>query len=222
MAQFNRDRLAAQLRAGAAELKVALSDAQLDQLLDYLAELLRWNRAYNLTAITQPEQMVVRHLLDSLAVVHLVDGDRLLDVGTGPGLPGMVLAIAAPQRDYHLLDSNGKKTRFLFHARTQLGLTNVTEHHCRVEQHTPQRPYDQVISRAFSSLGAMLLACEPLVAAGGSIVAMKGKLAASELAELSALKTAAVWQITDTIELSVPGLGAEQRHAVVLRRSRES
>jgi 16S rRNA (guanine527-N7)-methyltransferase len=222
MAVFNRDTLAAQLRAGADQLNVALSDAQLEQLLDYLAELLRWNRAYNLTAITEPEQMVVRHLLDSLAVVDLIDGERLLDVGTGPGLPGMVLAIAAPQRDYHLLDSNGKKTRFLFHARNQLGLDNVTEHHCRIEQHTPPLPYNQVISRAFSSLSAMLLACESLVAEGGSIVAMKGKLADRELTELAQLNTAAAWQITDTVALSVPGLGAEQRHAVVLRRSSES
>lgn len=221
MAVFERDRLNDQLLQGASALGVPVSDTQAKLLLDYTAELLRWNRAYNLTAITQPQQMVVRHLLDSLALLPLIDGQRLLDVGTGPGLPGMVLAIMAAHREHHLLDSNGKKTRFIFHVKTQLGLSNVTEHHCRIEQHTPQKLYNRVTSRAFASLDAMLISCEGLVAEGGSIVAMKGKLPGDEIAAIANLPTKEAWRLARAVPLAIPGLEQEQRYALILRRERE-
>ena len=217
--RFDRAALERQLKEGAQQLETPLSERQCEQLLDYIAELLRWNRAYNLTAVTDPVQMVVRHLLDSLAVLPWIEGERLLDVGSGPGLPGIVLAIMAPQRHHHLLDSNGKKTRFLFHVKGQLGLANVSEHHCRVEQHRPDQLYQQVISRAFSSLDAMLLSCESLVAEGGAIVAMKGKLPTAELALLATLPTARRWQLERAVALAVPGLQGEERHALILRRA---
>lgn len=216
MSGFDRQRLAAQLQAGAEQLAIQLSELQCQQLLDYIAELLRWNRAYNLTAVTDPAQMVVRHLLDSLAVYPLIDGESLLDVGSGAGLPGIVLAIMAPQRQHHLLDSNGKKTRFLFHVATELALQNVQQHHCRVEQHQPCNLYAQVISRAFSSLDAMLLGCERLLQPGGTIIAMKGRITEHELQGLAALKTTRPWQVSEIVPLAVPGLQAEERHAVVL------
>ena len=222
VAQFDRDRLKEQLLHGAAALRVEINNVQAQLLLDYIAELLRWNRAYNLTAITQPQQVVIRHLLDSLAVLPLIKGERLLDVGTGPGLPGMVLAIMAPQREHHLLDSNGKKTRFLFHVKTHLGLNNVTEHHSRIEQHIPEKLYNRVTSRAFASLDAMLMNCESLVAEGGSIVAMKGKLPQDELAAIANLPTKAVWRLERAEPLAIPGLEEEERYALILRREQET
>ena len=130
--------LRAQLEKGLEELGLECSAHQVEQLLDYLSLLVTWNSAYNLTAIREPERMIALHILDSLAILPYVTGDNLIDVGTGPGLPGIPLAIMCPEKTFKLLDSNGKKTRFLFHARCQLKLQNLTEVQSRVEQFIPE------------------------------------------------------------------------------------
>ena len=193
-------------------LATRAGDAELGRLTAYLELLQRWNKAYNLTAVRDPQQMVYRHLLDSLAVSpFLGSAARCLDVGTGAGLPGVPLAVLHPQCEFHLLDGNGKKTRFLFQVKTELGLDNISVHHCRAETFVAAAPYDVVLSRAFASLGDMLESCMHLCADGGRFLAMKGQYPEQELdnlivgCELLAVHT-----------LEVPGL-AEQRHLIELR-----
>ncbi|CAA0115200.1 Ribosomal RNA small subunit methyltransferase G [Halioglobus japonicus] len=200
------------LQQGCDDLELAVDDAQRQQLLDYLALLAKWNKAYNLTAVRDEAQMVTRHLLDSLAIAPFINRQRLIDVGTGAGLPGVPLAILFPQREFHLLDSNGKKTRFLFQVKTALGLDNMAVHHSRVEAFRAAEPYDAVLSRAFASLQDMVQGCRHLLAPDGCFLAMKGQLPSEELAPLSQdYPESAIYP------LCVPGLD-EQRHLVVLAR----
>ncbi|TXS93741.1 16S rRNA (guanine(527)-N(7))-methyltransferase RsmG [Parahaliea maris] len=203
--------LRAELAAGCQKLEVDVSPAQLDLLCEYLALLAKWNRAYNLTAVRDPAEMVRKHLLDSLAIAPLVLGQRLIDVGTGGGLPGVPLSILYPQREFHLLDSNSKKTRFLFQVKTALGLDNMTVHHARVESFQPEALFDTVLSRAFASLQDMVSGCRHLLADGGHFQAMKGIFPETEIADL-----AGVCEILAVTPLEVPGL-AEQRHLVDMR-----
>ena len=200
--------LTQKLRRGCDALGLALSEKQYALLLDYLALLARWNRAYNLTAVREPEQMVTRHLLDSLAVVKYLQGLRTIDVGSGAGLPGIPLAIALPGQEFHLLDSNGKKTRFLFQVKTALGLDNMAVHPVRVESFHPDKPFDAVLSRAFASLGDMATVCRHLLSSKGRFLAMKG---AYPEAELAAVEAQCV--VEGIYPLAVPGL-REQRHLV--------
>ena len=176
--------LRAQLEKGLEELGLECSAHQVEQLLDYVSLLVTWNSAYNLTAIREPERMIALHILDSLAILPYVTGDNLIDVGTGPGLPGIPLAIMCPEKTFKLLDSNGKKTRFLFHARCQLKLQNLTEVQSRVEQFIPENTYDTVLSRAFTSVAEMVDKCKHLLNADGRFLAMKGKFPQSELSLL--------------------------------------
>lgn len=196
------------LRAGASELGLALADDALAQLMAYQAELIKWNSAYNLTAVRDPMQMVTRHLLDSLTVLPLVRG-RVLDVGAGAGLPSLVLAIAEPNLTVTALDSNGKKARFMRHAVRTLGLNNVEVVEGRVESFQPSQPFDSVVSRAFAALTDFFSQTSHLLAPGGQWVAMKGKLDAGELAAIPA-----TIELRETHRLCVPGLN-EDRHAVV-------
>ncbi len=196
-----------QLRQGAESLGIELSEAQLQALLDYLALLQKWNKAYNLTAIRDKSGMVALHLLDSLAVHPAVaDVQRIIDVGTGPGLPGIVLAIMNPGKDFTLLDSNGKKTRFLFQAKTALGLSNVTIVNDRVEAYNPPQPFDMIVSRAFASLADMTGWCQHLRAEDGCFLAMKGQFPQQEIDDLQGQ-----FVVTHTTELQVPGVEG-QRH----------
>ena len=188
-----------------------LNNYQVEQLISYLDLLVRWNKSYNLTSVREPETMVTRHLLDSLSLMPFIDKVRYLDVGSGAGLPGIPLAIAFPNSHFDLLDSNGKKTRFLFQVKIALGLDNVEVHHSRVEHFTPTDPYDVVLSRAYSSLAQFVQGCSHLVIPGGQWFAMKGEMPNEELRELP----------DDIImeqgyPLAVPGGG--QRHLVVLGR----
>jgi 16S rRNA (guanine527-N7)-methyltransferase len=206
-----------QLIRGATEMSVTLDNGQIEKLLAYVREFEKWNKAYNLSAVRDIHQMVARHLLDSLSVVPWFTANknfsatRVIDVGTGGGLPGIPLAIMFPEKQFTLLDSNGKKTRFLFHVKTLLGLTNVTVENRRVEEFQPEQKFDAVISRAFASLQDMTDGCAHMLAPGGIFLAMKGIFPQDELAP-----------IVDKIELleSVKLLVAEtdgERHLLVLQ-----
>lgn len=172
----------ARLDQGLARLGIAVDAEQRSRLLELVGLLQKWNRAYNLTAIRAPEEMVARHLLDSAAVLPHVAGPRLLDVGAGPGFPGLVLAILAPELAVTLLDSNGKKVRFQRQAVMELGLDNVTPVQARVEAFAGR--FDQVISRAFAGLGDFVALTRSLVAPEGQWLAMKGPAVEEELADL--------------------------------------
>jgi len=173
-----------QLENGIAELQLTLPDAAIAQLLQYLELLTKWNRAYNLTAVRDPAEMVSRHLLDSLAVTPYVLGDNCADIGTGAGLPGIPLAIALPQKQFTLIDSNGKKIRFIAQAIAELGLKNVKAIQCRIESLQPEQAYDVVLSRAFATLADMAQGCEHVLSAQGVMLAMKGIYPQQELSEL--------------------------------------
>jgi 16S rRNA (guanine527-N7)-methyltransferase len=198
------------LQLGIAELGTEVTPTQVDQLLAYLALLVKWNGAYNLTAVRDPSAMVARHLLDSLAVAPLLQGERFIDVGTGAGLPGVPLAIVRPDVRFELLDSNGKKTRFLFQVKTALALDTMAVHQARVESFKPPGLFDAVLSRAFASLGDMINGCRHLIVPGGRFLAMKGQYPEAELAALDADV-----ELLVSHRLQIPGL-AEERHLLEL------
>lgn len=199
-----------ELVRGSETIGLELNEAQIRSLLKYLALLEKWNRAYNLTAIRDPRQMVSRHLLDSLAIAEHCKGGVLLDVGTGAGLPGIPLAILFPERQIHLLDSNGKKTRFLFQVKTDLGLHNVTVHNERVEAFEPAQLFDSILSRAFASLLDMVSSCRNHLVAGGSFLAMKGVFPEQELRAVETL-----CRVEEVFPIEVPNLD-EPRHLVAM------
>ena len=207
----DRAALYARLRAGVAELGLAPSAQACERLLDYLELLVRWNAVYNLTSVCDPLDMVGRHLLDSLAVAPYVRGDRLADLGSGAGLPGIPLAILEPARQHVLIDSNGKKTRFLREAVRTLALGNVRVEQARVED--VRGSYDCITSRAFATLTDMLALGGHLLAPNGLWLALKGQLHADEITAVPD-----GFQIADVRPLAVPGLDAA-RHLVIIRRA---
>lgn len=204
---------ARQLARGAKEMDVALSDSQAAQLLAYMALLNKWNKAYNLTAVRDPDEMVSRHLLDSLSVLPFVGAGRWLDVGSGGGMPGVILAIMLPDNEFTLLDSNGKKTRFLTQVKMELGLDNLQVVNSRVEAFSPDRPFDGIVSRAFSSLADFTELTRHLSTPQTRWLAMKGLYPQDELQAL-----ADDFRVQRSIELSVPGSDAS-RHLLVLQRT---
>ena len=208
-------RHAEELARGAQELGVEVSPQQQEQLLAYLALLIKWNKAYNLTAVRDPDEMVSRHLLDSLSVVPFVveAGDNWLDVGSGGGMPGIPLAILFPERQFTLLDSNGKKTRFLTQVKLELKLANLEVIHSRVEAFTPELPFSGIVSRAFSSLEDFSNWTRHLGDGQTQWLAMKGVHPDDELQALPA-----DFRLTATHVLKVPGCQG-QRHLLILRRS---
>lgn len=197
------------LESGLSQLDLVLQASARERLLRYLELILKWNRIYNLTAVREPEKMLTQHLLDSLAVLPHVSGKQIIDVGTGPGLPGIPLAIARPDSHVTLLDSNHKKTTFLRQACLELGLANTTVACARVEAW--QGEYDVVISRAFADLAEFVQLAMPLCKKDGAILAMKGVYPHEELARLPQGVT-----LQDVFFLAVPGLDAA-RHLVVLQ-----
>ena len=206
------------LREGLAALH--LSPELQPPLERYLDELLKWNAHYNLTAVRDPAEMVTRHLLDSLSVLGawpstLDAGCRLLDVGSGAGLPGVPLALARPDWQVDVLDSNGKKARFLRHVQRVLGLGNLRVIELRVEAYQPAMPYDAVISRAFSALDAFVEFTAHLLDEQGCWLAMKARLDDNRAAPLP---PGVIRQ--RSVPLAVPGL-AEERHLLILSRSPE-
>jgi len=202
------------LATGIATLGLALNAAQRAALTAYLALLTKWNKTYNLTAIREPQRMITHHLLDALAVVpHLpsTPGLRILDVGSGGGVPGIPLAIARPDAHVVMIDSNHKKAAFLVQAAIELQLPNIESHALRVEDFAPALPFDIVISRAFSELGAFASVAARHVAPQGRIFAMKGVHPDEELATLPPQFT-----VLAKPSLAVPGLDAA-RHLVIMQ-----
>lgn len=195
------------LRDGLDELR--LDSGLAEPLGDYLALLEKWNRAYNLTAVRDIREMVPRHILDSLAVLPYLHGNSLLDVGTGPGLPGLVVALARPDWRCVLLDSNQKKTRFVTQAVLELGMTNVEVVTGRIEQYRPAQEFASVISRAYAELALFYRQTARLRAPSGRLVAMKGRLLPEELEAVRDVPL-------ETVALRVPGLEAE-RHLVIFQ-----
>lgn len=196
-----------------AELGLVLNAQQDQQLQQYVELLLRWNKVYNLTAVRDPDQILPLHLWDSLSVVRFIEAEHCLDVGSGAGLPGMPLAIMRPKQQFTLLDTNGKKTRFIQQAALELGLTNIQVVQTRVEQWQPKQKFAAIISRAFASLADFVTVSGQHLQAEGRLYAMKGRYPDTEIAELPQ-----GWSLAKSHPLSVPGLNAE-RHLLELTRT---
>ncbi|WP_430456665.1 16S rRNA (guanine(527)-N(7))-methyltransferase RsmG [Rheinheimera sp.] len=194
-----------------AQTELQLSDLQLQQLVQYVQLLDKWNSAYNLTSVRDPNEMLVKHIMDSLAVARYLHGARIIDVGTGPGLPGVPLAICCPDKEFTLLDSLGKRIRFLNQVKLQLGLKNIQPVQSRVEDH--HELYDSVVSRAFASLNDMLHWCQHLPVHDGQFLAMKGAQAQEEIAALPDFV-----KVVGNVELTVPEL-VGQRYLLVLEKT---
>ena len=200
---------------GARALALDLDDAQLARLAAHLDLLDEWNARMNLTAIRDRPSQITKHVLDSLSVRPYLRGERVADVGSGAGFPGIPLAIVEPRRQFALIESTGKKCRFLEHVRDALGLTNVSVVQARAEAYKPAVQFDTVLARAVGPIAELVRQAGPLVIGGGRLLAMKGRYPGDELAsKLSGWKVAAVHR------LSVPGLD-EERHLVELCRSHD-
>lgn len=200
-----------QLRSLVAQTSLSLSEYQLQQCIDYVKLLDKWNSAYNLTSVRDPKEMLIKHVLDSLVIAPHLVGNHFIDVGTGPGLPGVLLAIYYPDKNFTLLDSLGKRIRFLNQVKLQLKLTNIQPVQSRVEDHQPEQHYDGVISRAFASINDMLNWCRHLPTQNGHFYAMKAAAVQEEIAALpDFVKVASVQPLV------VPQLQA-QRHLVILQ-----
>jgi len=206
--------LSEQLVALIKETSLEVSTEQISLLIQYVELLNKWNKAYNLTSIRDPKDMVIKHIMDSLMVGPLLKGQSFIDVGTGPGLPGIPLAILYPDRNFVLLDSLGKRITFLRQVVFQLKLKNVTPVKSRVEQYMPEQPFDGVLSRAFSSLIDMVTWCEHLVSVGqGRFLALKGIYPSDEISALPSNIA-----VTNSYAIVVPQLEGE-RHLIELVKS---
>ncbi|AKJ40652.1 16S rRNA (guanine(527)-N(7))-methyltransferase RsmG [Pragia fontium] len=191
--------------------EIDITDRQKQQLLAYVALLHKWNKAYNLTSVRDPQQMLIRHIMDSIVVNSYLQGDSFIDVGTGPGLPGIPLAIVRPNAQFTLLDSLGKRIRFIRQVLHELEMTNVTAVQSRVEEFSVPDGFDGVISRAFASLQDMLTWCHHLPAKPhGKFYALKGMISQEELKQIPE-----GFIVQDIIRLNVPELDGE-RHLVIV------
>ncbi|TAN65756.1 MAG: 16S rRNA (guanine(527)-N(7))-methyltransferase RsmG [Methylobacter sp.] len=190
---------------GITSLHLNLTDEKIAQLLDFIKLIEKWNKAYNLTAIRNREEMARLHILDSLAIVPHIEGKRIIDIGTGAGLPGIPLAICLPEIEFTLLDSNAKKTRFVQQVVLELKLKNVEVLHSRVENHHPEPGYDAVLTRAFAGLPDIVKLCAHLLNKDGVLLAMKGQNLDAELAELAEIAAE-----KSVISVSVPGTDVER------------
>jgi len=199
------------LDEGLAGMAVDLDGQARERLVAYVGLLAHWNRSYNLTAVRDPLEMINRHVLDSLATLPHMRGEQCLDVGSGAGLPGLILAVARPGQTWVLLDSNGKKCRFLSHARISLGLENIHVEHARIEDFYPDTRFSTIISRALSNLANFVAGAGHLLAPGGCLLAMKGRNPERELSTLGELGEQA-----KVVPVCLPGLEEGQRHLVII------
>lgn len=190
--------------------EIELTDGQKQQLLAYVGLLHKWNKAYNLTSVRDPEQMLIRHIMDSIVVNPYLKGEKFIDVGTGPGLPGIPLAIVRPEAQFTLLDSLGKRIRFIRQVLHEVGITNVNPVQSRVEEFSTPDCFDGVISRAFASLQDMVSWCHHLPAENGKFYALKGVISEDEIKQIPD-----GFQVKDIIRLNVPELEGE-RHLVII------
>lgn len=191
-----------ELVSGLSSLALPIEDSQLEQLLNFLLLIEKWNKAYNLTAIRNRQDMVALHLLDSLAIAPYISGRRAIDIGTGAGLPGIPLAIYMPEVSFTLLDSNSKKTRFVQQAVLELGLKNVSVCHSRVENYQPEQLYDVITTRAFAELSEIMKLTSHLLHKDGVLLAMKAQNPELELADARLNGS--------VITLKIPGIDAQR------------
>ncbi|MBL1320987.1 MAG: 16S rRNA (guanine(527)-N(7))-methyltransferase RsmG [Methylophaga sp.] len=201
-----------QLQRGCNELKLTLSQVQLEKLVSYVQLLDKWNKVYNLTSVRDPMEMISRHILDSLAILPYVSGGSLLDVGTGAGLPGIPLAIAQPELAVTLLDSNSKKTRFLQQAKAELALDNIAVVHARIEQAELPK-YAMVTARAFAKIDQIIDLAGRHCDDAGSLLLMKGTKPEDELPTVMG-----EFKLQQVVSLDVPGC-VGQRHLVCLLKT---
>ena len=199
------------LDGGLAGMTLDLDEQARERLIAYIGLLHHWNRSYNLTAVRDPRDMIYRHVLDSLTAMAYLRGKQCLDVGSGAGLPGLVLAVACPDQSWVLLDSNGKKCRFLSHAQAELGLGNVRVERSRVEDFHPEARFSTIISRALSNLANFVAGAGHLLAPGGCFLAMKGRNPERELPTLGELGKQA-----EVVPVCLAGLEEGQRHLVII------
>ncbi|EDH6291916.1 16S rRNA (guanine(527)-N(7))-methyltransferase RsmG [Salmonella enterica subsp. enterica serovar Agona] len=197
-----------------ADAGISLTDHQKTLLAAYVDMLHKWNKAYNLTSVRDPNEMLVRHILDSIVVAPYLQGQRFIDVGTGPGLPGIPLAIVLPDAHFTLLDSLGKRVRFLRQVQHELKLENITPVQSRVEAYPSEPPFDGVISRAFASLNDMVSWCYHLPGEKGRFYALKGQLPGDEIASLPDN-----FSVESVEKLRVPQLEGE-RHLVIIKSNK--
>ena len=216
MKNFDRPALAQVLREGIAEMRLDVTPVQQEQLMDYLGLMFKWNAVYNLTSLRDPMQMVTHHLLDSLAAVPAFAGARnVLDVGSGGGLPGIVLAIVRPDMKVSMIDTVHKKTAFLTQVKAELGLANVTVYTARVEQLEVSDKFDVITSRAFADLSDFVNWSSHLLAEQGRYIALKGVAPQDEQQRLPA-----AWRVSAVEPLQVPRLGAERHLVFITKASR--
>lgn len=204
----------ARWQSALSQLALDLTQEQQQKLFDYIELLKRWNKVYNLTAVRDEAQMLPLHLWDSLSVANLVQGETCLDVGSGGGLPGIPLSIVYPERSFTLLDTNGKKTRFIQQAASQLGLKNVQVVQARVESWQPTQKFDAVISRAFASVLDFLQNSGLHLKDEGVLYAMKGRFPQEEIEQLPQ-----EWKLEHSYELHVPELTQVERHLLLFSRT---
>lgn len=209
---FPADQLSLKLKQACEQISLPVSSTQQQLLLQFLQLLYKWNKAYNLTSVRDPMDMLYVHILDSIAVAPHLEKQHYIDVGTGPGLPGIPLAIMFPEKSFVLLDSLGKRIRFIKQVAYELAITNIEPVQSRVEEFEPDEKFDGVLSRAFASINDMLQGCQHLTQESGGFLALKGQYPDTELNTLNP-----AFKVISSDKIDVPGLDAE-RHLIKLTK----
>lgn len=196
------------LKKGILDLQLSLDDQQIDQIEKFVNILMKWNKAFNLTAIVEPSEIITHHILDSLSIVPFIRGKKILDVGSGAGLPGIPCAIALRDHKFVMLDSNGKKTRFMTQAIGELKIKNASVIQSRIEDFKPEECFEVITARAFAAIEKIVTVTKQQICADGELLIMKGIYPQAELQNIS--------NHAKVYPLSVPGLN-EQRHLVCIK-----